>query len=71
MLHRSTTGVVLTWIFLFASTSTGQTITNTAGNFGTISELSWNDQMVLNSIRVIHSAEMAYRNSFGNGNYAT
>lgn len=32
------------------------------------SGLSWNEQMVLHSLRSIHSAQMTYRSNFGNGN---
>lgn len=42
-----------------------------AANVYPLNDLSWNDQMVLNSMRIIHSAEIAYRSTYGNGNYGT
>ncbi|MBX7055215.1 MAG: hypothetical protein K1X36_09685 [Pyrinomonadaceae bacterium] len=58
-------------LMVSAVTAISQHPASTTENFNGAADLSWNDQMVLNSMRFIHSAEMAHRNTFGNGSYAT
>ena len=52
-------------------TFTVSAISQNTANYNPPTGSSWNDQMVLNSLRMIHSAEMTYRNNFGNGNYGS
>lgn len=54
-------------IMVFASSA----ISQNSESLNPLTGYAWNDQMVLNSLRSIHSAEMTYRNTYGNGNYAS
>ena len=51
----------------FAMTATGQS----AELYNPSSGFSFNDPFILHSLRSLHSAEIAYASTFGNGNFAT